>query len=74
MSQSEVARLMQQIDEEWQAAFNGMYGPAQGISQHKFINARYDRINELKTQLAEHVGEDQAMQYIIETMNNQTNT
>jgi hypothetical protein len=68
---SEVSKLMQHIDDEWQAAFYGLYGLAQGTAQHDFIKARYDRLNELQNQLAEHVGEDQAMQYVIKSMERQ---
>ena len=67
-NQSEVAYLMQQIDQEWQAAFYGMHGLAQGISQHDFINARYSRIGQLQDQLAEHVGEEQAATLVVQSM------
>lgn len=68
---SEIAQLMQQIDAEWQAAFYGMHGLAQGISQHDFISARYSRIGELQNQLAEHVGEEQAATLVVQSMDRQ---
>ena len=42
-NKSEVARLMQRIDEEYEAAERGLSGLAQ-VAQHEFITARMERI------------------------------
>jgi hypothetical protein len=56
--QSEVARLLAQINSEYEAAQQGLSGLAQGISQHQFITRRMERIGELHTQLHSLVGEE----------------
>jgi hypothetical protein len=60
---SEVARLLAQISREYEAAQLGLSGLAQGISQHRFITIRMERIEELHTQLRSLVG-DEAMALI----------
>lgn len=67
---SEVARLVQQIEEESDAAWRAMYGPRH-VGSHEIITARmehmYDTFNELKEQ----VGEPMAVQVLEATMNRQ---
>lgn len=60
---SEVARLLAQINSEYEAAQRGLSGLAQGISQHRFITIRMERIGELHAQLRSLVG-DEAMTLI----------
>jgi hypothetical protein len=60
---SEVARLLAQIDSEYEAAQRGLSGLAQGISKHQFITRRMERIGALHSQLHELVG-DEAMALI----------
>src|SRR5215469_16910962 len=60
---SEVARLLAQISREYEAAQLGLSGLAQGISQHRFITRRMERIGELHAQLRSLVG-DEAMALI----------
>lgn len=55
---SEVARLLAQIDQEYEAAQRGLSGPAQGTSQHQFITKRMERISEFHSQLHSLVGEE----------------
>jgi len=43
---SEVARLMQQINEANEAAYQALYGLAAGVSKHEFITAKMERIGE----------------------------
>lgn len=59
-NKSEVARLMQQISEANEAAYQALYGLAQGIAQHTFITARMERMGECHAQLVELVGEHEA--------------
>lgn len=57
---SEVARLLAQIDREYEAAQLGLSGLSQGSSQHQFINSVTERIGMLHSQLHHLVG-DEAM-------------
>jgi len=57
---SEVARLMRQISEANEAAYQALYGLAQGTAQHAFITARMDRMGECHEQLVDLVGEHEA--------------
>lgn len=67
MSQSEVARIREQIELEQQAAWLGLYGLAQGTSQHEFINAKMERIWVLRDTLVPLVGEDEASRMMCES-------
>jgi len=60
---SEVARLLAQINSEYEAARQGLSGLAQGTSQHLFMTRRMEQIAELHTQLRNLVG-DEAMALI----------
>ncbi len=55
---SDVTSLLWQIDKEYEAAQSGLSGLAQGISQHRYITARMERIGELHAQLHALVGND----------------
>ena len=61
--QSEVARLLAQINSEYEAARQGLSGLAQGMGQHSFITKRMEQIAELHSQLRNLVG-DEAMALI----------
>ncbi|HLJ35010.1 MAG TPA: hypothetical protein VKU38_15250 [Ktedonobacteraceae bacterium] len=67
MSQSEVARIRQQIEMEQQAAWLGLYGLAQGTAKHEFINAKMERIWELRDTLVPLVGENEASRMMCES-------
>ncbi|MDQ2907707.1 MAG: hypothetical protein M3Y81_29735 [Chloroflexota bacterium] len=54
---SEVARLLHQIDQEYEAAQRGMSGLAYGVSQHEFITARMEHVGQLHVQLQSIVGD-----------------
>jgi hypothetical protein len=60
---SEVARLLAQINREYEAARQGLSGLAQGVGQHRFITKRMEQIAELHSQLRNLVG-DEAMELI----------
>ena len=55
---SEVARLLAQINSEYEAARQGLSGLAQGIGQHRFITKRMEQIAELHSQLRNLVGDE----------------
>jgi hypothetical protein len=65
--QSEVARLLTEIQEEYNSARLGLSGLAQGTSQHLFITRRMENIGKLHQNLGALVGgEDEAMAMICE--------
>ena len=61
---SEVARLLSQISEEYQAAQNALTGLAAGTGRHDFITAKMNHMGQLHTELQGHVGEHEAMAMI----------
>jgi hypothetical protein len=66
-NQSEVRRLLEQIDAEYAAAKRGLTGLAQGVSQHEFITKRMERVSELHSELSEIVGSrEEAMRLMVE--------
>ncbi|HLI08295.1 MAG TPA: hypothetical protein VKV40_17155 [Ktedonobacteraceae bacterium] len=65
---SEVARLLKQIAEEYEAAQRGLSGLAYGTSQHEFITARMEHMGQLHGQLQSLVG-DIAISMIAEELN-----
>jgi hypothetical protein len=60
MAESEVARLMREIDEAYQAAQWGLIGLASGTARHGFINAKEEHIALCHKELTTLVGSDQA--------------
>jgi hypothetical protein len=68
-NESEIARLMAEIDLQYQAAQYALSGQAVGIAQHQFITARLERIESARQELVELTGdEDQANQLVITQM------
>jgi hypothetical protein len=65
-NKSAVARLLKQIDLEFEAAQLGMSGLAEGTARHDFINARMDQVGVFETQLATHIGKNEANRLICE--------
>lgn len=57
---SEMARLMRQIDLEYEAAERAMYGFAAGTTRHDFINARMENVGICFKELRQMVGDQQA--------------
>ncbi len=66
---SEVARLLAQITEEYEAAQRGLTGLAFGTAQHEFITARMESMGQLHSQLHT-IGGDAALAMIAEELNN----
>jgi hypothetical protein len=60
-SKSEVARLMQQIDAEYEAGRQALDGLALGIAQHAFITQRMENMANQFAALRAIVGEEEAM-------------
>jgi hypothetical protein len=68
---SEVARLLDQIREEYEAAMRGVSGLAQGTSRHSFITTRMENMGKLQTQLDELIG-DNAIALVVTCLENCT--
>ena len=66
MSQSEIARIRQQIELEYEAAERALYGFAI-TAPHDFITARMERIHDLHVELTQHVGENEATRLLCES-------
>jgi hypothetical protein len=64
---SEVARLLSQISEEYEAAQRGVRGLACGVSKHAFIAARMEHMGRLHHELQSIVG-DSAIALIADTL------
>jgi hypothetical protein len=62
---SEVARLLHQIDLEYEAAKRAMTGFSQ-TAKHEFITARYNNVGIIQDELAKHLGEEEANQLACE--------
>ena len=71
---SEVARLLQKIREEEEAARRGLEGYA-AVSKHAFITARMEKVERYVDQLVEVAGsEEAAMQLIVADQLHHENT
>ena len=69
-SESDVQRLLAEIDINYTAAQLGLSGLALGTSMHRFISARMERIEHARQELVQLVGdEDAASRLVIEQMN-----
>jgi len=66
--ESEIARLMAQIDAETTAAYHGLYGLAWGTSRHDIINAKMERIAALNDELTAQLGEEAAISIILQVL------
>lgn len=65
---SEIARLLSQISDEYEAAQRGLSGLSYGVSQHDFITARMENMGQLHNQLQSIVG-DAAIALIADQLN-----
>ena len=68
-NQSEVGRLLRQINQEYQSAQWGLSGLAYGVSQHAFITGRMEGMERAREQLVELVGPDESTRLVVEQMN-----
>jgi hypothetical protein len=66
---SEVARLLNQIKEEYEAAMRGISGLSQGTCRHSFITTRMENMGKLQTQLDELIG-DSAIALVVTCLEN----
>ncbi len=68
-NRSEVARLLEQISAEYEAAQRGLKGFAYGSSKHDFITARMENVGRLHSELQAIVG-DSAIALVADALNN----
>jgi len=66
--QSEVARLMSQITAEYEAAQWALSGQAVGVSQHAFITARLERMEDARQELEQLVGPEESTRLFVERL------
>ncbi|HLQ28612.1 MAG TPA: hypothetical protein VK140_05175 [Ktedonobacteraceae bacterium] len=66
---SEVARLLEQIELEYQAAQRALTGLAI-VSRHAFITARMENMEAHHQALEQLVGEEEAIKLLLETIEN----
>ena len=67
-NQSEVARLRQQIADEYIAAQRALNGLAFGTSKHQYITARMERMHVCHSALKDIVGEHEATRMMNDTL------
>ena len=63
-NRSEVARLMRQIELEYEAAQRGLTGYAE-VAKHAFITARLEKIGEHHASLQQLIGEQKAAHFLV---------
>ena len=66
MAESEVARLLREIDEAYQAAEWALTGLTCGTARHDFINAKEERIAVCHQELSTLIGPDEATALVAE--------
>ena len=67
-SKSEVARIMRQIELEYEAAYRAMHGYAAGFASHQFITARMEGMGRCHEQLVALVGEREATEALAQAL------
>lgn len=71
MAQSEVTRILQQIDQEYQeyqASKRGLEAFASGAARHDFLHKKTENIGKCHEQLTELVGPETAIAMIADTI------
>jgi hypothetical protein len=65
---SEIARIRQAIEDECTALQAVFTAPA-AVASHQVVYHKYEALDQHRNQLAQHVGEDQALAEMIDTYN-----
>ena len=68
MAQSDVAQILKQIEQEYQASKRGLEGLASGSARHDFISKKTENIGKYHDHLTELVGPEQAIALIANTI------
>jgi hypothetical protein len=71
--ETELRRLLNQIDEEYESARQGMHGFSSGAARHAFINAKMERIDGYQEKLISLVGDDEALRLILRANDKEDN-
>jgi hypothetical protein len=69
---SEVAILLSQINAEYDAAHQALYGLASGSARHDFISARMKHIQSVSQHLIDTIGKEAALPLIVAAMDRLT--
>ena len=67
-NKSEVAALLCQIEDEYEAGRAAMYSMAYGTARHDFISAKMDAAQAASARLIETIGKEQALPLIAAAM------
>ncbi len=67
--ETELKRLLRQIEEEYNAAYSGMRAFSSGAARHAFINARMVNIDKCRIELTTLVGEEEALRLMVQGNN-----
>ncbi|EFH89166.1 hypothetical protein [Ktedonobacter racemifer] len=70
-SQSDLAQLLRQIEDEYSAAKGGLSGLCSGAAKHQFITARMENIGAYCARLSQLVGEENAIRCVLEAAERQ---
>jgi hypothetical protein len=68
MSTSEIARILRQIEQEYQASKFGLEGLASGTARHDFISKKAENIGKCHEELVKIVGSEQAIAIVANTI------
>jgi hypothetical protein len=68
MSTSEIAQILHQIDQEYQASKRGLEGLASGTARHDFIQRKTEAIGQCHEHLSKLIGPEQAIALIANTI------
>src|SRR5438876_12422254 len=71
--ETELRRLLRQIDEEYESARAGMHGFSSGTARHAFISAKMERIDGYQEKLISLVGDDEALRLILRANDKEDN-
>jgi hypothetical protein len=71
--ESELRRLLRQIEEEYNAAYSSMNAFSSGTARHAFINARMGNIDKCRIELTTLVGEEEAIRLMVQGNGEETN-
>jgi hypothetical protein len=71
--ESELRRLLGQIEEEYNAIYCGMNAFSSGAARHAFIKARMRNIDTYRIELTTLVGEEEALRLRVQGNDNQGN-
>ena len=64
--ETDLRRLLRQIDDEYNAAYSGMNAFSNGTARHAFMNARMENIDKCRIELTTLVGAEEALRLIVQ--------